>query len=252
MKRRTFMLLIMAIQFASTGCIKTATSPGSASLTIVNAVNLSNPLVTNFTPVNEKNGSRIPLEYYSIANQIGYASSYEWGSYINYTSISLSQIEDTFANIWSGTLVLPVGSIHTLFLAGDTTKVDSLFSTDVIPYIAPGDSSTGVRFVNLAQNASSVLVTIQADTTHSPIANNISYKTITPFQQLPADVNALTNGYTFEFRDEATDSILTTVSLYNYSYPAQLLPFKCETVILIGQAGTSVQVPLSGMIYPNY
>lgn len=235
------------------GCIKTNTPPGTASLNIINAINLSNPIVTDFTPLNAKGQAGSELVYYNSANQIAYGNGnwYESGSYSGITSLTISQIDDTTISIWKGVLNLPIGSIHSLFFIGDTTAVDTLFTSDIIPYFPPGDSVTGIRFVNLAQNAQPVLVTIQADTTHTPIANNIPYKSITAFQQIQADANALSNGYTFEFRDVATDSILATADFYNYTNPT-LLPFKSVTICLIGQFGSNAVAPISTLIYPNY
>jgi hypothetical protein len=227
------------------GCAKTNGLKGSASLNIVNAVNGSNPLVTNFTPLNGKGQIESALQYYETANQIVYAGSWESGSYTGLTSLTLSQIDDTTTSIWSGTFNLVIGSMHTLFLIGDTASVDTLFTTDIIAYFSPADSVTGVRFVNLAQYSTPVLVTIQADTTHTPITSNMAYKTMTTFQQLSANSNAQANGYTFEFRDAASDSVLTT-----YSYA--IVPFKSVTICLIGQEGVNVVSPLSSMLYDNF
>jgi hypothetical protein len=243
-------LIIISLVFVS--CNKTSdTLTASASLNIINAINLSNPIVTDFTPLAPKGGTESPLLYYYLANQIGYASYYELGYYVGETALTISQIDDTAKLIWQGMFNLPLGSIHSIFFAGDTTRVDTLFTTDNIPYYLPGDSVSGVRFVNLAENAQPVLVTIQTDTTHTPIAKNIAYKSLTEFQQIPANANALNTGYTFEFRDAASDSILTTVSVNNNGYPG-LFPGKSITICLIGQEGSNATVPLAGMICPNY
>src|ERR1700761_7551729 len=87
---------------------------GSSSLNIVNAINGSSPVVTNFTAVNAKGASDTgPLQYYNTANQVAYLAAYKLGDYIGNTDLSIAQISDTSRVIWSGSLDLAIGSIHT-------------------------------------------------------------------------------------------------------------------------------------------
>jgi len=252
--QKSYLIIVIFICLLGAGCIKTNTPPGTSALTIVNAIPNSNALVTNFWG---NTGSQIAmsdtLQYYATALQIYYANWSELSSYSGKTSLSLPQISDTTTSLTNLTMNLQIGSIYSLFITGsDTAHVDTLFTKDIIPYYPySGDSVIGVRFINLSTGSLPVQVTLQSDTTHTPIANNISYKTVTPFQELSSNVNALANGYTFEFRDAASDSVLTTVSFTTGSYPA-MFPFKSVTICLIGQPGVSAAVPLSGMIYPNY
>ena len=244
--RKIFIIIIGAIQLMVLGCIKTNTPPGTSSLNIINAVPTSNLLITNF----QGNGnSKITdtLTYYNSALSIGYGGFVDIGSYSGMTHLSLSQTSDTFSSISNLTLNLKIGNIYSLFLTGtDTLHVDTLFTKDIIPYYPAVDSVTGVRFVNLSTGSMPVLVTNQADTTHTPITGNISYKTVTAFQQLSANTMAQANGgYTFEFRDVASNTILTTVY-------CPIVPFKNVTVCLIGQPGVFAVVPQSGILYNNY
>jgi len=235
-------------------CIKTSTPPGTSALTIVNAIPNSNALVTNFYG---NTGSQIAmgdtLQYYATALQIYYANWSELSSYSGKTSLSLPQISDTTTSLTNLTLNLQIGGIYSLFITGsDTVHVDTLFTKDNIPYYPfSGDSLIGVRFINLSTGSLPVLITLQSDSMHTPIANNISYKTVTPFQQLSSNANALANGYTFEIRDGASDSVITTVPFSTGSYPA-MFPFKSVTICLIGQPGATAAVPQSGIIIPNY
>ena len=125
------------------------------------------------------------------------------------------------------TLNMQIGGIYSLFLAGsDTTQVDTMFVRDNIPYYpVSGDSITGVRFVNLSKGGNPVLITLQSDATHTPIQNNIAYKTITAFAPYPANGNAQMKGYNFEFRDAVSDSVLATSYLNIYLFKSQTLAF---------------------------
>lgn len=244
-----FLLAVVAAVTGETSCIKATHSAGSAALNIVNAIPNSNPLVINFSPVNDpKLGDT--FSYYYFANEVAYGQAVEFGFYTGNQPLSLSPITDTTVTIWTGSLSLPVASIHTLFLAGtDTLHVDTLFTSDQIPYYpASGDSVTGIRFVNLATGSNPVSVDIQGG---GSIVNSLAYKGVTAFIQEPAGSNALNNGYVFEIRDAGSGNVLTTVPFNNNSYPP-LLPFKSVTICLIGQPGLNAAVPLSGLIYPNY
>jgi len=249
-----YSILILTSLIILSGCIKTSTPPGTSALTIVNAIPNSNPLVTNFYG---NTGSQIQnadtLQYYATALQIYYANWSELSSYSGKTSLSLPQISDTTTSLTNLTLNLQIGGIYSLFITGsDTAHVDTLFTKDNIPYYPfSGDSLIGVRFINLSTGSLPILITLQSDSTHTPIANNISYKTVTSFQQLSANSNALANGYTFEIRDVASDSVITTVPFNTGTYPA-MFPFKSVTVCLIGQPGATAAVPQSGLIIPNY
>jgi len=254
MKISKYILITAILMSFLNACIKTITDPGTSALTIVNAIPNSNALITNFWG---NTGSQIQnsdtLQYYSTALQIYYANWSELSSYSGKTTLSLPQISDTTTSLTNLNLNLQIGSIYSLFITGsDTTHVDTLFTKDNIPYYPySGDSLTGVRFINLSTGSLPILITLQGDTTHTPIANNISYKTVTSFQQLSANSNALLNGYTFEFRDAASDSVITTVSFNTRTY-THLFPFKSVTICLIGQPGATASVPQSGLIIPNY
>jgi hypothetical protein len=141
--------LTLYLLVAMFSCNKIGPGPGSATLNIINAVNGGNPLVTSFAGVSAKGQPLSLLNYFANASEIAYCSSWESGSYLGLTNLSLSQISDTLTTIWNGTLDLPIGSIHTLFLCGDTTNTDTLYITDHIPYYPISDSVAGVRFVNL-------------------------------------------------------------------------------------------------------
>jgi hypothetical protein len=224
-------------------CVKTNGLSGSAALNIVNAVNLSNPLVTNFTPLNPKGGAENPLQYYATANQIGFAGSYESGSYPGIVDLSLSQIDDTSIDLWQGQLNLPSGSIHTLFFAGDTLSMDTLLSTDLIPYYPAGDSVAGLRFVNLVQNGLAISVNIQGNPPTQTEFSDLGFKQISAFKQYSANSN-IPGYYTFEIRYQLSDSLLS-VFTWNYAI------FKNQTVVIAGSQ-TNDNSPIIPFSMNNY
>jgi hypothetical protein len=251
---------IVALQLIALGCTKTKSMSGSASLTIVNAVPNSNPVITNFDPVSAKGNAEGSLHYFATATQISYAGSWESGSYTGLTSLSLSQISDTMVSIWSGTLTLPVGSVHTLFLAGDTSAVDTLFTTDVIPYYPATDSVTGIRFVNLSTGSSPISINLEGNPNGSEVAS-LNYKGITTFK--PYLNNSTTQDYLFVIRDAVTGDSLTQfdfaqVGSYNNGNGltdpnnGNLLTFKSITIALIGQPGVNAVVPQSTIQIDDY
>lgn len=244
-KKTSILLGIMLTLYGFTSCIKTNGPTGASSLNIINAIPGSNPLVTNFQPLSSSKIQNI-LMWYSTALQIDYGSCKEIGSYNGMTHLSLSQIDDTLTSIYSLNLNMKVGSIYSLFLTGtDTLHVDTVLNLDHLPYFPGSDSVTGVRFANLSTGSLPVMITLQADTTHTPITGSIAYKTITPFQQFSSTIEAQANGYTFEFRDVASENVLAT---FNYN----IVPFVNVTVCLVGQPGTNAVTPQSVMIYNNY
>jgi hypothetical protein len=242
------------------GCLKTMHMGGSASLTIVNAIPNSNPLVTNYESAGPKGATETPLQYFETANQIAYGSTWESGSYTGMTSLSFAQISDTLVSIWSGTLNLPVGSTYTLFLAGDTAEVDTLFTTDVTPYYPATDSVVGIRFVNLSTGSNTISINLEGKSNGSEVVS-LPYKGVTGFK--PYVNNSTIQDYLFVIRDAATGDSLTQYDFAqngssNYGngltdpISGNLLLFKNITIVLIGQPVVNATVPLSTMLIHNY
>jgi len=232
LSKNTFFTLVISSCLMLNSCVKTIIPPGTSALTIVNAIPNSNAVVTNFFGSN--GGKSIDtLTYYNSALQIYYGRYTEVSSYSGPTNLSLSQTSDTLLPIANMTLNMQINGIYSLFLAGyDTTEVDTMFVKDNIPYYpTSGDSITGVRFVNLSKGGNPILITLQSDTTHTPILNNIVYKTITPFQSYSANTNAQSIGYNLEFRDVISDSILATSRLRIYLYKSQTLAFYGNPIV---------------------
>jgi len=201
-------------------CAKTkSSSGGSAALTIVNAVNGSNALVTNFSGTDS-------IGFYATAAQIPLGSYVEIGSYTGATPLWLYNYPDTTvqdAPLYKLTFQLPVGSIHSLFLMGSTSAPDTLFTTDVLS--AYTDSVFGVRLVNLVTGTS-------------------GYKTLSPFTTYAS--NAESTSLTLYFTDPATGDTLNTFTLtgngMGWSDPnnGNTLTFKNVTIALYGTVGSTM------------
>lgn len=237
-------LYIFLLQSLSWGCIKTMDTSGSSAFNIVNAINGNNSILTNFQPIGPKGIFASPLQYYASANQIGYGSSWESGSYADSVSLSLFQYPDTGSIVWRGTFNFQRGSIHTLFLSGDTTSVDTLLSTDLIPYYPVSDSVAGIRIVNLIWGSQPLSVNLAGNLPTQTEFSPIGYRQISGFNQYSANSTA-GGSYSFEIRDQASDSLLTT---YQWSYTL----FKNQTLVIIGSENVNLPQPIQVVAMNNF
>jgi len=192
------------LSLAIISCKKDNVPPsGASSFTIVNAVVGSSALVTNFN-------AGTALKYYSTAQQIGYGSFMEFGSYAGNVPLALSDLSDTTKAVYNSVVNLPVHTIHSLFLTGMLTAPESFLTTDNLPSHAAADSSVGIRFVNLSQGSNPVSVNIQGSANGSEVSS-LAYKSTTPFKNYSAKGNI--SSYTFEFRDATTGNLLTSYTM---------------------------------------
>jgi len=130
--------------------------------------------------------------------------------------------------LWNGEINLKAGSIHSLFFCGDTTSVDTLFTTDIIPYYRVTDSLSGIRFVNLVKGSLPMSINIQGNLSSQAEFDNLGYKEMSNFKSY--NVNGSGPGsYNFEIRDQNSDSILT---VFSWSYTLE----QCNTVFITGSS----------------
>jgi hypothetical protein len=225
------------------GCVKTARLPGSASFTIINAINGSNPLIPNSTPLDPKGSPTSPLQYYASAAEIPYGTYWE-GSYIGKTTISLSQLSDTLLPLYTGNFNFFSGQVYSLFLSGDTTRIDTLFSVDQIPSYAPTDSVAGIRFTNLISQGLPITINLQGNLPSQTEFNPLPYESLSNFKQFPA-TETTPSAYTFEIRDQVSDSLLLTFT-WNFAV------FKNNTIVISGSETAASQYPISAFLVNNY
>ncbi|MFB9843928.1 hypothetical protein [Mucilaginibacter ginsenosidivorans] len=204
MKNRLIRHIPLLLLMAALACKKDNTAPTATSaLTIVNSVVGSAGLVTNFD-------SRTTLKYYSTAQQIGYGSFQEFGSYTGNVPLALSDISDTTHTVYDNPLNLPLHSISTLFLTGTLASPESFLTTDNLPYHLAADSSLSVRFANISPGSNPMSVNIQGSADGSEVAS-LAYKSVTAFKNYSAKGNI--NSYTFEFHDATTGNLIASYTM---------------------------------------
>jgi hypothetical protein len=244
--------------FAITSCTKPTQLPGTASLTVVNAVAGNTTLAITVDH----------LDTVDLSNQfqtLGYGNNLEFSSYTGehvfhfyqyvvtangLLSVNAAVVYPALSNV---SLNLPVGSISSLFLAGTVNAPDTLFVKDALPVLNPADSSMGIRFVNLSPGSNPVLVDIQGSGAGN-VVNSLPYKGVTPFGTYAA--NSAVSGLTFEFRDAESDSVLATYTISGINNPGTSTPNSWLnnnfTIVFAGLPGTNQSVPQTAFLVNNY
>lgn len=213
-------------------CSKQKSVPGTASLTLINAVPNSTPsLVTSF------NGTG-PIQWYLNALKLVYGKADKTNQSLAYTGeqrLAVYHYPDTNAHnapLYDLTLDLQPNTIYTLFLTGTLTAPDTLFTVDSPPYHPDTDSSLGIRFVNLMAGSAPVSVNLAGRANGSEV-NALSYKNITAFTNYPATADI--SRHTFEFRDAATGNLISSFDVADISKPIfNARRFRNFTLALIG------------------
>ncbi len=272
-RRNKYSELLLALRLVTilicSSCQKTTTAPnvsGVASLTIVNAIPNSNPII----PV--INTSQ-PIIYFNSAISLlyggnGYGFFYEYSPLAGKDTLCVVQNTDTLdvgpkttGQLFYDILPFQKGEIYSLFLCGaDTTLPDFLLTTDSLPYYPPGDSVMGIRFVNLSTNSNSISINLEGSQNGSEVSNLV-YKGITGFKTYVN--NSSTADYMFVVRDAASGDSLTQFDFLNSGsgnygfglidpYNGTLLTFRNITIALIGQPGANASVPQSTILIDNY
>ena len=229
-------------------CTKQKTAPGTASLTLINAVPGSSPsLATNF-------GNDGPLNWYNSALQLVYGvwnANAQKGSYSGQQKLTIYHYPDTTAHstpVFDLTLNLAVGTIHTLFLTGTMSAPDTLFTTDLLPYHPSTDSSLGIRFVNLQPGSAPVSINITGSANGSEVSS-LAYKSITGFKNYPATSNI--TDYNFEFRDAATGTLIGNLNVNNINITDyNKRRFRNFTLALLGLPGDPTTLKI--ILIENY
>ena len=123
-----------------------------------------------------------------------------------------------------------IGDIYSLFLAGQSTAVDTILVKENIPYRA--DSTAGVRFINLSYNSTPVNVTLSTTATVNEFSA-VAYKGITDFKTYPA-LKANTS-YIFQVKDGSTNALLVSYTLTTPRFA------NCTLVLkgMVGGTGTN-------------
>lgn len=147
---------------------------------------------------------------------------------------------DSTISLYHRKIKLGPGNIYSLYLAGQSTAVDTVLLKDNIPYRA--DSTAGVRFINLSYNSTPVNVTLSTTSTVNEFSS-VAYKSITDFKTYPA-LKANTS-YVFQVRDGSTNALLV-------SYTLTTPRFANCTLVLKGMVGGTGTTALGVMRVNNY
>jgi hypothetical protein len=191
-------------------CTKQQSFPGTASLTLINAVPNSTPsLVTNFSGTD-------PIVYYKSALKLVYGTADKTNQSLAYTGeqpLAIYRYPDTLAHstpLYNLTLELQSGTIYTLFLTGTLAAPDTMMTIDNPPYHPLADSSLSIRFVNLSPGSTPVSVNVTGSPNGTEVGS-LGYKNMTGFKSYTA--TSTVSHYNFEFRDAATGTLLTSYDL---------------------------------------
>ncbi|NIG55426.1 DUF4397 domain-containing protein [Chitinophaga sp. Cy-1792] len=186
----------------------------AAAVNIMNAVVGSSYLATNF-----KGG--LPYDYY-YTFVLGYADASlptrHYSMNAGEQPIWIYNYPDTTAKdepLVKLNLHLAAGSIHMVYVTGTLAKPDTLLTEESLPYHPAGDSTTSIRFINLSPGSGPVKVVQRGKS--APEAASLPFKTQSAFITYP--VNAHLDEYVFEFRDAATDALITTFTTTGVHYP---------------------------------
>lgn len=251
-------LVSLVLLLVITACRKERnTPPGTASLTVINAVTGADNLVVNFS-----DADTLP-NYYLNAQKIQYATflpAYQFSAYSGTQTLRLYNYPDTLPKnnpLVVVTLHLPVGSMNSLFVTGTLSQPDTLLSLDYLPYRAITDSTTGIRFVNLSPGSAPVSVNLQGQPAGSEV-KLLPYKGITGFKSYSA--RSTDSVYTFEFHDAASGQLLctfTATGINNSSSdpnnPANTWRFRNRTLALTGLPDNgSGNSPQNVLLINNY
>jgi len=101
-------------------------------------------------------------------------------------------------------------SNYSLFLTGSSpSAVDNVLVQENYAR-SYADSVCGVRFINLSPGSNPVSVNVKGNANGSEVSN-LAYKAYSNFNQHPA--KKVNSSYVFEFRDQATGTLLTSYTL---------------------------------------
>ncbi len=225
MKRITTPLLLFFAVMTLLSCKKDSVSlTPLASLNLVNATVNAGAVKANFTNVSGKGGG----QYYSqITTSVNYGSNNVYGVLAGRTIPITVAPADTTQPVFGGNLSLTRGGIYSFYLAGQAGAVDTLLVKESIPH--HGDSSCGVRFINLSYNSNPIIIT-QAATPTVIEFNSLRYKQFSEFKTYAASLAV--KSYAFQVRDAGTNALLGS---YTLSTPY----FQNVTLAWIGQGGGS-------------
>lgn len=209
-----------------------------SSLTVVNAVDGSAGFLTTFWP------DSAVSTFYTYAQEINYTAGAEFNVISGATPVIIYDLSDTATPLFNGNMTFQPNGIYSLFLSGVSTGhaivPDTLLVLDNPPFHPVGDSSVGIRFVNVSPSAGTISVDLQGSSPGSEVTS-LGYQEVTEFKDYAATstIPSPSTGYVFEFRSVTNDSLLCT-----YIYGNSALPlFRNVSLVLAGTtSGSGIRV----------
>jgi hypothetical protein len=218
--------------------------PGSASLMIFNALPGAALMKTNF--------STTPPPVYGTANSLIYGffspNTNLYHPEAGNVPLSLYLVPDTLPKndpLFSLNLALPVGSIHSLFLAGTLAAPETVLVKDDLLSFAATDSAMGLRFANLMPEDIPVSINVMGKENGSEI-DNLQYKEVTEFFNYPVRMGLA--DYVFEFRNANTGDVIASYTTDQIANDGMLSEnvwiYKNFALALVGKInGTGAEAP---------
>ena len=237
------LLLMLLAGAALPACSKEMPVPSTAVITVANAMAGAYTLQFSEAPTNE------PLSY-NISRQY---SSHNGNFHFTPFVLDQTTYEIIKPALYEINIPVALNSIQTLFLAGNLNQPDTFLVKDEPLSFAIEDSSMSFRFVNLSPGSTAVSVNLQGEASGSEVAS-LAYKNITTFRKYRADASV--SEYIFEFRDAATEELLTTLPVYGINEPGNenapnLWRRRNFTIVFDGNPGTAQEWPQTAFIV-NY
>lgn len=168
-----------------------------ASMNIINASPDNQQIVAAF--------SDTMVPFYNTSD-IAYGSYQQYGNPQGNVPLILISSADTSLPAFQAKFDLKAGEIYSLFLAGQSKTLDTVFTRDFIPLYS--DSVSGVRFINLSPASLPISVNVEGNDPTQTEFQGLSYRNITDFKIYP--ITGAVSGYNFEIRDQASGTLLTT------------------------------------------
>lgn len=197
---------VLALMFHA--CSKADYQPrGVASLTMVNAVQGSSNLLTNFRGTE-------PIVY-ATTNSQAYGRWQRYSLPAGVNVLGLYQLPDTLLNsnpVFLFHFDFPRASIHTLFLAGTVDQPEYLQVEETLPVYQAADSLMGMRFINLSVDSPTLTVNLKGQ----PLGSEVEFlpylerSAFRPYRVAPDQED-----YVFEIRRADTDELLLSYTTQN-------------------------------------
>lgn len=231
------LMAFVALALMFHACSKVDYKPrGVASLTMVNAVQGSSNLLTNFRGIE-------PIVYST-------TSGPAFGRWLRYSLpageniLGLYQLPDTLIDsnpVFVFHFDFPRASIHTLFLAGTVDQPEYLQVEETLPIYQAADSLMGIRFINLSVNGPPLAVNLKGQPFGSEV-ESLPYLEYSAFR--PYRVSTNQEDYVFEIRRADTGELMISYTTQNIAATGTAADrntwiYRNFTLALIGEVGST-------------